>query len=668
MQRTKIKTLQNMKFTKRLIIMSLIIASVFGCKNKNEITVYNPPAFTIATASSTVKVGQTTDITLELTGVPGQLGSVNATVAGGGTIALDASGMIGQTSGTIAGVYTAGNTSGGDVITIEVTDQQNPAKTTVKTLPISITLLSPPTVTLSSPFSINNVGNTASVDLTFGAEAGLASYSVILGTTEYAAGTLSGASQLITFDYLVKATDPDGDLVFTVKVIDSNGIENSTNYTVTVNPATPVERLALAFTEWGNQYVDPVFTANSIIPTSTGVTGNTAVVNHPFIVSTNYKGALDPNAATPWYAVDNWSFYSYLVQGANDKVRTQGATLVNVSTTDLDGDGVTDNALTSIHWTKDKTYLLNGFVFVSDGQTLTIDAGTVIKGKPGLGTNASALIIARGGKIMAMGSSLEPIIMTYEADPLDGTTAPTVRGQWGGLILLGKARLNSANGTTSIEGIPTTEPKGLYGGNTDDDSSGELHYVSIRHGGTDIGAGNEINGLTLGGVGSNTVIEYVEVIGNTDDGVEYFGGTVNVSHFITAYQGDDGLDYDEGYRGANQFIIVHQDPAAGDRGGEHDGGTTPETGTPYAIPYFVNVTSTGKSLSRTITFRDNAGGYYYNSIFTGYGKGIDIEDIAADVQDSYKQFLDGNLQLKGNIFFNIGAGSTGSTLFTISVI
>ncbi|MDH5598269.1 MAG: hypothetical protein OEY34_04040, partial [Cyclobacteriaceae bacterium] len=205
---------------------------------------------------------------------------------------------------------------------------------------------------------------------------------------------------------------------------------------------------------------------------------------------------------------------------------------------------------------------------------------------------------------------------------------------------------------------------------TDTDSSGELHYISIRHGGTDIGAGNEINGLTLGGVGSGTVIDHVEIIGNTDDGIEWFGGTVQAKYLISAYCGDDALDYDEGYRGANQFIIIQQDPLAGDRGGEHDGGTNPETGVPYAKPVFVNVTSYGRGAAagkRALTFRDNAGGYYYNSIFYNHAMGVDVEDIAADAQDSYKQFLDGNLDLQGNLFFNVGDG-TAAGIFTITIL
>ena len=408
------------------------------------------------------------------------------------------------------------------------------------------------------------------------------------------------------------------------------------------------------FTTAGNMVIDPAFASNSIKPT-----GNLGVLSaYPAgFTSVNFKGAVDPNG-TAWYA--GWSFYDNMINGqmTSDPITLAPAEVWN--------DAKMTAAGTTVNWTSDKTYVLDGFVFVNTGQTLNIEAGTVVQGKPGEDVNASALIVSRGGKINANGTSAKPIIFTYEGDT--GGTDATTRGQWGGLILLGAAGLNSTPGTSQIEGIPTNEPRGNYGGTDNANNSGVLRYVSIRHGGTNIGADNEINGLTLGGVGSGTTIEYVEIVGNKDDAIEWFGGTVTAKYLISAFCADDGLDYDEGYRGQNQFVIVYQDPAAdaADRGGEHDGGTTPETGTPYATPLFYNVTSIGNSGSRTVTFRDNAGGQYHNSIFIGYGKGIDIEDLEGQEQDSYKQWKDGNLKLENNVFFNIKAGNTSADLFKIS--
>jgi len=325
----------------------------------------------------------------------------------------------------------------------------------------------------------------------------------------------------------------------------------------------------------------------------------------------------------------------------------------------------------TITWTSDKVWVLNGFVFVNSGQTLTIEPGTVIKGKPGIEEDASALIVARGGMISAVGTASDPIIFTAEADQLNGNIGKDQRGLWGGIIILGNASLNSNPGETAIEGIPTSEIRGLYGGSDDTDNSGTLKYVSIRHGGTDIGEGNEINGLTLGGVGSETTIEYIEVIANKDDGVEFFGGNPQLKHILVAYCGDDSYDYDEGFRGKGQFWVAIQDETggAGDRLGEHDGGTDPETAMPYAIPVIYNVTYIGRGASagkRVITFRDNAGGKYYNSIFANQAKGIDVEILIGE-QNSFKQMTVENLEVKNCIFSDVADG-TAENIFKLSYV
>ena len=322
------------------------------------------------------------------------------------------------------------------------------------------------------------------------------------------------------------------------------------------------------------------------------------------------------------------------------------------------------NGTGTVIWTSNNVYLLDGFVFVNDGQTLTIEAGTVIKGKAGQGENASALVVARGGKIMAEGTADTPIVFTAEADDLNGSVADLDDGLWGGLIILGKARTNTVPAEQQIEGIPQTEPRGVYGGSDDSDNSGMLQYVSIRHGGTDIGEGNEINGLTLGAVGSGTVIDYIEVIANKDDGVEFFGGMPRLSHVIVAFCGDDSFDYDQGYRGYGQFWAAVQGFERGDRLGEHDGGTDPETAQPYATPTIYNVTYVGRgdgAGKRIITFRDNSGGHYSNSIFYNQEKGIDIELLVNEC--SYTRFEDGELTLKNNIFFD----TSTNPIFKVSV-
>ncbi len=379
----------------------------------------------------------------------------------------------------------------------------------------------------------------------------------------------------------------------------------------------------------------------------------------------NKKGCTDPTAT-------NYSEKAKKDDGTCEYAVDPNATEFNESAdgstvTIVDhGQGIGTKTLTS-----DKVWILDKLVFVNSGQTLTIEAGTVIKGKAGQGENASALVVARGAKIMAEGTAANPIIFTAESDDLNGSLAKTARGLWGGLIVLGNAQLNSSPGESSIEGIATTETRGLYGGTDDADDSGVLKYISIRHGGTDIGAGNEINGLTLGGVGTGTTIEFIEIIANQDDGIECFGGKPQIKNAVISYCGDDCFDYDEGYRGNVQFLLAYQDANAGDRMGEHDGGTTPEDGAPYAHPIFYNATYIGRDLAagkRMITFRDNAGGEYHNSIFMNQAKGIDVEKLASG-EDSYNRFVSNELVLSNNVFFNVavaGTGATAADLFKIS--
>ena len=228
-------------------------------------------------------------------------------------------------------------------------------------------------------------------------------------------------------------------------------------------------------------------------------------------------------------------------------------------------------------WTADTEYLIDGYVYLESGATLTIEPGTVIKGKaiPSNPNEASTLIITKGAKIIAEGTANNPIIFTGELDDLTTTTELTAADNqtWGGLIILGNSIVGEDGGEDVIEGIPSDEERIKYGGNDPADDSGVLKYVSIRHGGAVLGADNEINGLTLGGVGNGTTIDYIEVFANKDDGIEFFGGTVNVTHAVVAFCGDDSYDFDESYNGFVQYALSLQGEASGqgDNAIEYDG-------------------------------------------------------------------------------------------------
>ncbi|MEQ9422861.1 MAG: hypothetical protein RJQ09_00480 [Cyclobacteriaceae bacterium] len=334
-------------------------------------------------------------------------------------------------------------------------------------------------------------------------------------------------------------------------------------------------------------------------------------------------------------------------------------------------------------WTKDNVYVLRGFVFVNDGQVLTIEPGTVIKGQPGQGASASALIIARGGQLVAEGTAVEPIIFTGLADDLAGSVADDANGLWGGLIILGNAgnNANSTNNLLAIEGLPETESRGTHGPDAsypldDADNSGSLKYVSIRHGGSLIGSDNEINGLTLGSVGSGTTIENIEIFANLDDGVEFFGGSVDVKNMVIGLSGDDGIDIDNGYNGSIQNAIVwhsgdnleSSDPS----GAEMDGATGDDegaTGTPFATPKLANITwvfdAGASSLTQALHLRDNFGGSIYNSIIAGHDAGITIEETSK-TSASWDLFVDGTIEITNNIIFDVNGASDLAGTVTVN--
>ena len=296
-----------------------------------------------------------------------------------------------------------------------------------------------------------------------------------------------------------------------------------------------------------------------------------------------------------------------------------------------------------------KIWLIKGRVSVTDGTTLTIPAGTILKAASGTGADASTLIVARGGKMIASGTADNPIIMTAAADNIEvGGTYPEsgpalnvdTRGLWGGLLILGKAPCSFKSDVTElqIEGIPTSDTNGLYGGSVADDNSGSFQYISIRHGGAEIGEGNEINGLTLGGVGSGTTVNQIEVLGNVDDGIEFFGGTVNATNLLVWGQGDDAIDIDQAYAGTIDGALVVL-TGASDHGFEIDG---PEGSAPgrFTLKNATVIGATNDCDAEGVDgemadFRKGATGDVLNILFKNFAGGKDVELDASDDASTY---------------------------------
>nr|NQU92571.1 hypothetical protein [Bacteroidota bacterium] len=332
----------------------------------------------------------------------------------------------------------------------------------------------------------------------------------------------------------------------------------------------------------------------------------------------------------------------------------EGAASVKVTVTDNDSNSddatgvigiagqlvivdVNSNITANTTWETGKVYLLKTRVAVESGATLTIQPGVIIKGEAGTGSNATALLIARGGMIMAEGTADSPIIFTSVADNIQPgqiespNLDPTLNGLWGGLIILGNAPISADAATVQIEGIPPSDQNGLYGGAIADDNSGVIKYVSIRHGGANIGEGNEINGLTLGGVGSATVIENVEIVANQDDGIEWFGGTVNVTNAIVWNTGDDAIDTDQSWAGTlDNFIIINP----GDECFELDG---PE-GAMVAKHTIKNGTAYAGSAQGLVDLDNNSNVDIMNIYFFGLGEDQDFDQMPIDYPCTFQDF------------------------------
>lgn len=328
---------------------------------------------------------------------------------------------------------------------------------------------------------------------------------------------------------------------------------------------------------------------------------------------------------------------------------------------------VSTDITSDVTWETGNTYILAGRIFINEGATLTIEPGVIVKGEAGTGTNATALVVARGAKIHAEGTSSQPIILTSVADEIEpGMIAspnldPDINGLWGGLIVLGQAPISVSTNASDfqIEGIPPSDTRGLYGGNDPEDNSGVFKYISIRHGGANIGEGNEINGLTLGGVGKGTVIENIEVVANQDDGIEWFGGTVDVKNAIVWNAGDDAIDTDQAWSGTlDNFIVISG--AETDHALEIDG---PE-GEMEASHILRNGTVKGTSTTELADFRDGILGTFENIYFFGFpDPSVDgYGDFSLSGDETLANFSNKSLVFK-NLEITLAEGASLESVF-----
>jgi hypothetical protein len=340
----------------------------------------------------------------------------------------------------------------------------------------------------------------------------------------------------------------------------------------------------------------------------------------------------------------------------------QGA-VINVGNANP-GQQAADLISVSQTWTQDNTYNLLDQIYVMPGVTLTIDAGTVVASTP-TANGSGSLCITRGAQIFVNGTRDKPVIMTSTNDtatwtggnPKTGTWRPAA-GEWGNLTILGQAFISNslvagnsstcnANNLSPMEGLIAGFPgdtKILYGGNSDNDDSGTIKYLSLRYGGRVIGATNELNGISMGGVGRGTDIHHIDIMNNLDDGIEIWGGTANLKYVNVWNIGDDGFDLDQGYRGKCQFgLIVQgysvdaaQQSGVGDNNFELDGAEDSDA-QPVTTCAVYNFTVIGQPISGDdgTAWRDNARVQFRNCIFMDLGEQLVQFDNNDGVSQGY---------------------------------
>jgi hypothetical protein len=368
------------------------------------------------------------------------------------------------------------------------------------------------------------------------------------------------------------------------------------------------------------------------------------------IEPTTYRGAFAPSPTAAW--TDSWTEFN-----PKDADYTSTKPVVVISS------DITANTT----WSANNVYELRGTIYVRNNATLTIPAGTFIKSN----VASTALIVTRGAKLNAIGTATNPIVFTSK-----NAAGSRNRGDWGGILLLGKGRYNVNNGEQYIEGVSQTEET-KYGGGlspVNNDNSGTLKYVRIEFAGYVFSENNELNGLTMGGVGSGTTIDYVQVSYSNDDSFEWFGGSVNCKHLVAFAGLDDDFDTDNGYNGNVQFGLSIKDPSGFDistsESFESDNGN-PGTATGNATTdawktsaIFTNFTCLGPVFRATLTTPDTSLNSLhdkaarirrsselkvFNSLFLDFRRGLLFENA------SVANFTTANTALWQN---NIIAGST----------
>lgn len=594
------------------------------------------PTVTTATTVTNVQLSQQAEITFAFA-APGGYKSATVTQVGG-TATISTEPADGAKDGEVVVTFTAGTSAGAGSITLTITDNSN--QTALATAVVNVTIPNAPALTAPAAASVTV---NQKVDVTFAVNAAggykSSALSALVGgtatvKTQPAVGALTGN---VVVEFTGGASAGAGSVTLTVT--DNNNLTGFATSVVTVSasPVPSISGIPATAAVTAGTLLGPVAATITManLPGTFSITKNGAAFGSEVAITTN--GQVVNFQYTPTIAESGTTITFEFTAEDSDGDETSVTHVLTVNAPTFPKVVVESNITTNTTWTKNNIYELATRVTVVSGVTLTIQPGTVIKGQPGTGTNATALLIARGAKLIADGTANEPIIFTSTSDNLipgqiaSPNLSSSTNGLWGGLIVLGNARIAAVASEVQIEGIPATDTNGLYGGNNDADDSGIIRYVSIRHGGSLIGAGNEINGLTLGGVGSGTVIANIEIVANQDDGIEFFGGSVSVTNALVWNSFDDALDTDQSWSGTvNNFVIVAPNTGSGfeldgpeGTGGKLTAGSAGDhkftNGTVYA----------GANIADLIDFDNNSNVQMSNIYFFGISNNTAVKEYAA---------------------------------------
>jgi hypothetical protein len=288
---------------------------------------------------------------------------------------------------------------------------------------------------------------------------------------------------------------------------------------------------------------------------------------------------------------------------------------------------LTGEITTDVELTAGNLYQLVGKVVIggdnANSATLTVQAGTTVYG----GTSSDFLVISRGSQLLVNGTRTAPVTFTALEDLL-GNVSDNTRGLWGGVVINGNAPINDcpegAQGGTASCTKEGEANSGLFGGADPGDSSGSLRYMVVKYAGSNVDPENQLNGIAFQGVGSGTSVEFIQVYNNLDDGIEFFGGTVNARYVVLTGNADDSLDWTDGWQGSIQYLQIDQAADAGDNGIEADNREGDENAQPRSMPSIANMTINGNSGERGVRLRRGTGLFLYNSLVTRNASCLDV--------------------------------------------